>query len=193
LETAKKNFFRDDTEKYLSSLKKVVFVSESTHTHIIRIKNYIWRRNAFKDDQTLHCGLSNHCDLNDKRFHLFLDCDEVKIRKQLDCIAKMKKKFKELRSEKFQIINTSPDHFSIVAFASMSWAKYRQMLWYAVKIGLAHDGYAFYSTSKRYAVLRLGAKDGIVPKIMYSIGDAITCKQCSDEFEKILREDCNGD
>jgi hypothetical protein len=193
LDIAGKNFFTKVTEKYLSSPEEVVFVSTDIHTHVIRIKNYIWKRNAFKDDQTLHCGPSNHCDLNDEQFHLFLDCDDVKLRKLLDGIDKMRKRFKELRSEKFFISNTSLDHFSIIAFVSMTWAKYRQMLWYAVKIGLAHDGYAYYSTGKKYAVLRLGAKDGIAPKIMYSVGDTITCKHCSEEFEKILRECYNGD
>lgn len=167
-------------------------MSIDTHTNeadsrivdTICIKNFICKRNAFKDDQTLHNGLSNHCDLDDELFHLFLDCDDVELRKLLDGIDKMKKRFKELRSEKFLILNTSSDHFSIVAFATVSWKRYLQMLWYAVKIGLAHDGYAFYTAGKRYAALRLGAQYGIVPKTMYSIGGTVTCEQCFKEFLK---------
>jgi hypothetical protein len=43
---------------------------------------------------------------------------------------------------------------------------YFDMLWYAVDVGLAHDGFAFYSENKGYAVIRFGTSYGIVPSVM---------------------------
>ena len=75
-----------------------------------------------------------------------------------------------------------------VSFAKLSWQRYLDILWYAVEIDLEHYGHAFYSTRKEYAVLRTGAKDGIVPQIVYSVGETVACKKCMKEFVESVEQ-----
>lgn len=154
------------------------------------VKSFIWKKGAFRGDLTLHQGLSNHCSVKgDKTFHLFLDCDAVKLRTIFDGILLLRNKFPELARVKFLILNTSPFHFSLVAFARLSWKRYLEILWYAVEIGIEHSGHAAYSMGKGYAVLRTGGKDGIVPRIMSQIGDNAVCKVCMKEFVDSIGEE----
>jgi hypothetical protein len=112
----------------------------------------------------------------------------VKLRKVFDGIALLRNKFKELLRTKFLILNSSQNHFSIVAFVKLTWQRYLEILWYAVEIGLEHYGHAFYSTRKEYAVLRTGAKDGVVPKILYSEGVRVGCTKCMKEFVEDIEQ-----
>src|SRR3990170_4603832 len=100
----------------------------------IAVKSFILKPDAFKEDGTLHIGLDNCCYRKDK-YHLFLDCDDVLLRKLFDGIEAMKTEFKELEKEKFLILNTSLNHFSLAAFPISSWNRYVQMLWSAVDKG----------------------------------------------------------
>ena len=63
------------------------------------VKNFILKRGAFREDQTLHMGFSNHCCKRDDTFHLFLDCDDTKLSKVFDGIESLRMKFKELSRE----------------------------------------------------------------------------------------------
>jgi hypothetical protein len=147
------------------------------------VRSFIWKKGAFKGDLTLHQGRSNHCSVKgDKVFHLYLDCDEVKLRTIFDGILELRNKFPELSKVKFLILNTSPFHFSLVAFVRLCWKRYLEILWYAVEIGIEHEGHAAYSMGKGYAVLRTGAKDGIVPRAMFFLGERTVCRTCLNEF-----------
>ena len=48
--------------------------------------------------------------------------------------------------------------------------------------GIEHEGHAVYTMGKGYGVLRTGAQEGIVPRLMASIGDNAVCKVCMKEF-----------
>jgi hypothetical protein len=147
------------------------------------VKSFVWKKGAFKGDLTLHQGRSNHCSVKgDSVFHLYLDCDDAKLRKIFDGILLLRKRFPELSRVKFYIVNSSLNRFSIVAFARMSWKRHLEIMWYAVEVGLEHYGHAFYSTRKGYAVLRTGAKDGIAPRILFELGETVVCKTCMREF-----------
>lgn len=154
------------------------------------IRSFIWKKGAFRGDLTLEQGRSNHCSVRgDRVFHLYLDCDVVKLRTIFDRILLLRRKFPELARVKFLIINTSPFHFSLAAFVRLSWKRYLEILWYAVEIGIEHQGHAVYSMSKGYAVLRTGAQDGIVPRLMAQIGDNAVCKVCMKEFVDSIGEE----
>ena len=47
---------------------------------------------------------------------------------------------------------------------------------------------ARYSTRKEYAILRTGGKDGVVPRILCSLGDTVVCKKCMNEFVEAVRK-----
>jgi hypothetical protein len=36
--------------------------------------------------------------------------------------------------------------------------------------------------------LRTGGKDGVVPRILYSLGDTVVCKKCMNEFVEAVRK-----
>lgn len=147
------------------------------------IKSFIWKKNAFRGKVTLEFGRSNHCSVKgDSVFHLFIDCDNIRLSKLLDRITLLRKKFPELAKVKFVILSTSPSHFSVASFVRLTWKKYLKILWYAVDIGMEHEGHAVYTTGKGYAVLRTGAKDGIVPRAMCETGEKTVCKTCKKEF-----------
>jgi len=147
------------------------------------VVSYIWKNNAFRGDLTLERGLSNNCSVKgDKVFHLYLDCDAVPLRTIFDGILELWNKFPELMNVKFLILSSSPFHYSLAAFPYLSWKRYLEILWYAVEIGIEHQGHAVYSMTKGYAVLRTHAKDGIVPRLYASIGDNAVCKVCMKEF-----------
>ena len=115
-----------------------------------------------------------------------LDCDDVKLRKVFDGIALLRKEYDELQNEKFLAVNSSLNRWHLAAFVRLTWKKYFEILFYAVDIGLAHDGFAFYSERKGYAVLRSGGSYGIVPRAMYSLGKNVVCKKDMAIFEKSL-------
>lgn len=153
----------------------------------IRVESYIWKARAFQGEQHLNVGLTNHCGQGG--FHLYLDCDDyANLRQIFDRLDLLKKRFNELANEKFLILQTSPWHFSIASFEMLTWKRYLEVLWFAVEIRLEHEGHAVYSMSKGYAVLRTGAKEGVVPKILYSIGDTIACNQCYRDFVNGIEE-----
>jgi hypothetical protein len=156
------------------------------------VKSFIWKRGAFADDEVpMLKGITSHCTHCNGRelFHLYLDCDDLSnLRQMLDRIDVLRKRFRELASAKFLIVQTSPWNFSLASFPRLTWERYLDVLWFGVKIGLVHEGYAVYTMTKGYAVLRTGAKNGVVPTILYSIGDVVTCKKCFGEFV----EEING-
>jgi hypothetical protein len=155
----------------------------------LEVESFIWKKNAFRGDLTLHLGLSNHCSVKGNRvFHLFIDCDSVDLRTIFDGIELLRKRFPELAREKFLISSTSPSHFSIASFPRLTWKRYLEILWYAVEIGIEHEGHAAYSTGKGYAVLRAGGKDGLVPRIMFQTGDTVSCKVCMDMVIETIKE-----
>jgi hypothetical protein len=155
---------------------------------LIHVRSFILKPNALKESTNLHMGFTNHCYKGDKIFHLFLDCDRVKLGKIFDGILLLREEFPELHRVKFLILSTSPFHFSLVSFVRLSWKRYLEILWYAVEIGIEHEGHAVYSMGKGYAVLRVGAKYGIVPTILCSIGTNVSCKKCLREFTNIFDE-----
>lgn len=151
----------------------------------IRVKSFIWKRGAFgKEDQSLHVGDPTYCThVKGKLFHLlYLDCDNRPLRTIQNGIEILRQEFPELAKEKFFIINSSSNHFSLASFVRLSWSRCLDIMWRSIELGIEHQGHAYYSKRKGYAVLRTGAKDGIVPRILYSIGDTITCKKCFKEF-----------
>jgi hypothetical protein len=153
----------------------------------LEVKSVIVKQGAFNNETTLHIGVPNYCYKgNDDVFHLFLDCDDVKLRKIFEGIILLRKRFPELAEEKFLILGTSPFHFSVASFVRLTWNRCRETMTYAVEIGLEHYGHAFYSYGKGYAVLRFGAKNGIVPQLLYSVGDTVVCKRCFKEFKSIF-------
>lgn len=157
----------------------------------IHVESFIWKARAFQGEQHFNVGLTNHCNHSKKEglFHLYLDCDDyANLRQILDRLDLLKERFNELSNAKFLILQTSPWHFSIASFVMLTWKRYLEVLWFAVEIGLEHEGHAVYSMVKGYAVLRTGAKDGVVPKILYSIGDTIACKQCYRDFVNGIEE-----
>jgi hypothetical protein len=176
-------------------LPKVVLRRAPKVASRLEIKSFILKSGAFRGNLTLHTGLANYCTAikGDKIFHLFLDCDDSpKLRQIFDGIVLLRKEFPELASEKFFIINTSANRFSIVCFVRLTWKRYLDIMWRAVEIGIEHYGHAFYSTRKEYAVLRTGGKYGIVPRILYSLGDVTTCKPCMRDFTKEVRKWSNA-
>jgi hypothetical protein len=157
----------------------------------LEIKSFILKPQALRGTVTLHTGAANYCTAikGDATFHLFLDCDDyANLRQIFDGIDKLRREFPELATEKFFVTNTSANHFSLVAFVRLTWKRYLEMMWRAVEIGIEHYGHAFYSTRKEYAVLRTGGKDGIVPRILYSLGDSVGCKKCMREFVAEVRK-----
>lgn len=149
----------------------------------IRVESFIWKGKAFSGDLDLEVGATNHCQhVKGKMFHLYLDCDNRPLRLMQNGIEILRQEFPELAKEKFFIINTSSNHFSIASFVRLSWQRCLDIMWRAVELRIEHNGHAFYSTHKGYAVVRTGSKDGISPRILYSIGDTLTCKKCFKEF-----------
>lgn len=147
------------------------------------VHSFIWKKGAFKGDLTLHCGRSNHCTVKgDTVFHLYIDCDDIPISNLFAGIESLRNKFPELEKIRFIILETSPAHYSTAAFTHLSWERYLEILWYAVEIGIEHEGHAFYTTGKGYGVLRTGGKDGIVPHILFMVGEETGCDVCMREF-----------
>jgi hypothetical protein len=153
----------------------------------IRVESFIWKRGAFgKEDQPLYTGLSNHC-YEKGLFHLYLDVDDyANLRQILDRLDHLRKRFRELANAKVLILQTSPWHFHLASFIRLTWKRYVDILYYADSIGLEDYGHALFSIDKGYAGLRTGAKDGIVPRILYSVGDAVACKKCFGEFVECI-------
>jgi hypothetical protein len=157
----------------------------------LEIKSFILKPRAFQGDITLHTGIASYCTAVKGDFHhLFLDCDDYsKLRQIFDKIEILRKEFAELANEKFFIINTSTNKFSLAAFVRLTWQRcLEDIMWRSVELGLEHQGHAFYSERKDYAVLRGGGKYGIVPRIMYSLGDTVSCKKCMREFVAEFRK-----
>jgi hypothetical protein len=143
------------------------------------IMSVILKKNCFKNEDLLLSGVSNHCVIPDT-FHTFIDCDDVRLSDLLAVLEE--KRYRDMGD--WLILNTSPWHFSLANFVCLSWNDYAVLL---QDFPLAHEGYVHYTFKKGYAVLRLGAKYGIAPAIMYRLSNVpVGVKYCINCYQQIF-------
>lgn len=135
------------------------------------LKRLIVREDAFLEGQKIYMGASNHCVI--KGFHTYIDCDDIELRKILAYIE-------SVDMGTWYILQTSPWNWSILNFTRVSWKKYMRIL---NECGLTHPAYIYCTGLKGYGVLRQGAKNGLVPRLRYTIGEGLDgCAICRDDF-----------
>ncbi len=144
-------------------------------TKLPDIGSLIIKEGCFEKEDRLFMGVANLCHVASDTYHAFIDCDDVLLRNILNTLDRDRYK----RMGTWLILNTSPWHFSLANFARIDWHEYVTLL---SEFPLAHEGYVHYTLQKGYGVLRLGAKYGIAPKLMYRISNEplgfTYCAQC---------------
>ena len=147
----------------------------------------IIKKDCFKKEDRVFMGDANFCvkDPTFNTFHAFIDCDDVLLRDIVGLLEKARYR----RMGTWLVIFTSPWHFSLANFARISWNEYVVLL---SDFPLAHEGYVHYTLGKGYGVLRLGAKYGISPAMMYKLSNEPVgfryCQTCYQSFFQDWKE-----
>jgi len=116
--------------------------------------------------------MTNHCTR--KGYHTYIDCDDTKLTDILDYVEEQGMGY-------WYILNSSPHHFSLLNFNRISWKRYKRILG---TCPVVHKEYVYCTVKKGYGVLRIGAKDGIAPRLLYRYGtdNGKECRVCRDFF-----------
>lgn len=143
------------------------------------IKRLILKEGGLRDGQIIRVGMSNHC--RQKGYHSYIDCDDTKLTDILDYL----KTARPSSMGYWYILQSSPHKFSILNFQRISWRAYKRVLGTCLVV---HREYVYCTVGKGYGVLRIGAKEGIVPRLLFRYGtdNGKECKLCRDDFFSIL-------
>lgn len=127
----------------------------------------------------LYVGLDNTCYVEKGKFHVYIDCDLKSLRDVISACEKIAHLTADL-----YIISTSPWKWSVVSFSSHKWSEYLEIMGSFRERELSYE---WMSYNKGFAVLRVGRKGRIAPKILYKVrGELDECRYCREFFQSVL-------
>lgn len=139
----------------------------------------IIKKSALKKGDTIHAGVTNHCRIKGL-FHFYADLDSIPLNRIIETLQR----YKTLGT--LYLALSSPFKWHLSNFGYYSWKEYVETL---ESIPLVHQEYIFCIESKGYSVLRTGAKNGIVPLLLYKIRGLKVpeCEICREDYFRFLK------